>query len=129
MSHVSPSHYARLEPQPIVVIEMVGADFNVGSVIKYTARAGFKDEIRDELVKIRYYLERYQARVESTPTCSFEAADKALEAVIGWDLNGQLAGLTIALIQSLVAGHRDAWVRTALRYLEQARRSTAAKGG
>lgn len=39
----SPSHYARLSPQPVEVIAAWDLDFLLGSAVGYIARAGFKD--------------------------------------------------------------------------------------
>lgn len=54
----SPDHYSRLSPQPIEVIEAWGLDFEMGSALKYIARAGHKeDELRD-LRKAIWFLNR-----------------------------------------------------------------------
>lgn len=39
----SPPHYARLNPQPRDVIRTWNLNFNLGSAVKYVARAGFKE--------------------------------------------------------------------------------------
>ena len=63
---VSPSHYARLEPQPITVIEAWELNFHRGQVIKYVARAGHKggESELDDLRKAAWYLQRENARLE-----------------------------------------------------------------
>jgi len=38
----SPHHYARLDPQPLDIIEAWGLDYHRGNALKYLARAGFK---------------------------------------------------------------------------------------
>jgi hypothetical protein len=56
-----PSHYKRLRPQPIEVIEGWGLNFALGSALKYVARAGYKeDELRD-LRKAIWFLRRHLA--------------------------------------------------------------------
>jgi hypothetical protein len=56
-----PSHYKRLSPQPIEVIEGWGLNFSLGSAVKYIARAGHKeDELRD-LRKAIWFLRRHLA--------------------------------------------------------------------
>jgi hypothetical protein len=62
----APSHYTRLDPQPIEVIEAWGLDFFMGSAIKYIARAGHKsgqDEATD-LKKAVSFLQRRVSRLE-----------------------------------------------------------------
>ncbi len=56
----NPSHYKRLDPEPITVIEAWKLDFCIGNAVKYLARAGFKDgQSRDlDLAKARWYVER-----------------------------------------------------------------------
>lgn len=59
-----PSHYSRLRPQPIEVIEAWSLPWHLSNVIKYVARAGRKgEEIRD-LKKARWYLDRYIGLLE-----------------------------------------------------------------
>lgn len=62
----SPTHYARLEPQPILVIEAWGLNFHRGQVVKYVSRAGHKggETELDDLKKARWYLDREIARIE-----------------------------------------------------------------
>lgn len=63
---VSPQHYARLDPQPITVIEAWRLTFHLGQVVKYVARAGHKDgeSELDDLRKAVWYLQREIARLE-----------------------------------------------------------------
>ena len=63
---VSPSHYARLEPQPITVIEAWALNFHRGQVVKYVSRAGHKggESELDDLKKAAWYLQREIARLE-----------------------------------------------------------------
>jgi hypothetical protein len=54
-----PTHYSRLNPEPIDVINSWNMGFDLGNVIKYVARAGHKDgnsKLQD-LEKAKYYLE------------------------------------------------------------------------
>ena len=55
-----PAHYQRGTIQPIVFIEDQQLNFNLGNVVKYIARAGFKEgESRHkDLGKAMFYLER-----------------------------------------------------------------------
>ena len=55
---VSPQHYARLEPQPITVIEAWGLGFHLGNAVKYIARAGFKGSAIEDLRKASWYIQR-----------------------------------------------------------------------
>jgi len=63
MSITDPDHYVRLEPQPIDVIESWQLPFHLANVIKYVARAGFKGDPKDDLMKAKWYLERAIARL------------------------------------------------------------------
>ncbi len=53
-----PSHYTRLTPQPLEVIEAWGLDFHAAQVLKYLARAGYKGSALEDLKKARFYLDR-----------------------------------------------------------------------
>lgn len=57
-----PTHYARLSPEPIDVIEAwgLGPAFHVGNAIKYLARAGHKAgaDAADDLAKAEWYVAR-----------------------------------------------------------------------
>lgn len=61
-----PDHYARLNPEPVEVIQAWGLNFNLGNVIKYVARAGHKgaQTYGDDLAKAKAYLEREMARTD-----------------------------------------------------------------
>lgn len=56
----SPSHYARLSPEPIDVITQWQLPYTLGNVVKYVARAGYKDASKrtEDLRKAAYYLAR-----------------------------------------------------------------------
>ena len=51
-----PTHYCYSKYEPKDVIRAWGLNFNLGSVIKYIARAGRKDDILMELKKAREFL-------------------------------------------------------------------------
>lgn len=66
---IRPEHYARLDPEPVDVIEAWGLGFGLGNVVKYVARAGHKPgaDALDDLSKAAYYLGREIARLETQP--------------------------------------------------------------
>ena len=51
-----PTHYCYSKYEPKDVIRAWGLNFNLGSVVKYIARAGRKDDILMELKKAREFL-------------------------------------------------------------------------
>lgn len=53
-----PSHYNRGKIEVIDFIEDQQLNFNLGNVIKYICRAGFKDDREQDLKKALWYLER-----------------------------------------------------------------------
>lgn len=56
--NINPSHYKRLTPEPIEVVEQWGLDYHLGSALKYLSRAGHKkDEIQD-LEKCIWFIQR-----------------------------------------------------------------------
>jgi hypothetical protein len=59
-----PSHYNMGKIEAIDVIEDWMLNFNLGSVVKYIARAGHKDDIVQDLKKALWYLEREVKRIE-----------------------------------------------------------------
>jgi len=67
----NPAHYTRLSPQPIDVISAWGLNFNLGNVVKYVARAGYKVPgygLVEDLKKAADYLAREIARHEKVST-------------------------------------------------------------
>jgi hypothetical protein len=74
-----PQHYARLQPEPIEVIECWQLGYFPGNILKYLVRAGHKgpdgkfiEEFNREyaikdLRKAQYYLERYIKNVTERP--------------------------------------------------------------
>lgn len=56
---ISPSYYASLDPEPRRVIRKWRLGFNLGSAIKYIARAGKKDPSKhiEDLEKAKRYIE------------------------------------------------------------------------
>jgi hypothetical protein len=61
-----PKHYARLNPQPIDVIELWELPFHEAQVLKYIARAGHKDpsKLLEDLQKAAFYLNRKIMRLK-----------------------------------------------------------------
>lgn len=54
---INPKHYNRLNPQPKDVIRKWGLNFNLGSAVKYIARAGHKDDIVQDLKKAQEFIQ------------------------------------------------------------------------
>ena len=52
-----PAHYCYSEHEPKDVIRAWGLNFNLGSAVKYIARAGRKDDILQELNKAKRFIE------------------------------------------------------------------------
>ena len=52
-----PSHYCYSEYEPKDVIRAWELNFNLGSAVKYIARAGRKDDILQELNKAKKFIE------------------------------------------------------------------------
>ena len=61
-----PTHYSRLDPQPIEVIEAWNLGWNKSCVIKYVARAGHKEDAVRDLKKAIWHLRREIAILEGT---------------------------------------------------------------
>lgn len=55
---IDPTHYTRLDPEPIDVIEAWELNFRLANALKYIARAGFKGERESDLRKAIWYLNR-----------------------------------------------------------------------
>jgi hypothetical protein len=55
-----PAHYqSNNGVQVIDVIEHFGLGFHLGNVVKYVIRAGRKGDVREDIQKAIWYLERY----------------------------------------------------------------------
>lgn len=52
-----PAHYCHSKYEPKDVIRDWGLKFNLGNVVKYIARAGYKDDVIQDLKKARQYLD------------------------------------------------------------------------
>ena len=52
-----PAHYCYGKYEPKDIIRDWGLNFNLGNVIKYVARAGHKNDILEDLLKAKQYLE------------------------------------------------------------------------
>lgn len=52
-----PAHYCYSEYEPKDVIRAWGLNFNLGSAVKYIARAGRKDDVLQELNKAKQFIE------------------------------------------------------------------------
>lgn len=52
-----PSHYTRGKYEPKDVIRDWGLNFNLGSAVKYICRAGYKDDIVQDLLKARQFID------------------------------------------------------------------------
>ena len=59
-----PSHYNMGKFEAIDVIEDWKLNFNLGNTIKYISRAGYKDDIIQDLKKALWYLDREIKRLE-----------------------------------------------------------------
>lgn len=51
-------HYQKVKPEPIEVIEGWDLDFNLGQVVKYIGRHKHKGQLKSDLKKALWYLER-----------------------------------------------------------------------
>lgn len=56
------THYEKLTPEPIDVIEQWELNFNLGNAIKYIARCDYKGQRNADLEKAIYYLRRELGR-------------------------------------------------------------------
>ena len=63
-----PSHY-NVGIETIDYIESWEMNFNIGNVIKYTTRAGFKENELEDLEKAKWYLEREIQRLKGETPC------------------------------------------------------------
>jgi acetolactate synthase regulatory subunit len=57
-----PAHYKVGGVETIDFIEAKGLNYNLSNVVKYITRAGHKDDLREDLLKARWYLEREIAK-------------------------------------------------------------------
>ena len=63
-----PSHY-NVGIETIDYIESWEMNFNIGNVIKYITRAGFKENQLEDLEKAKWYLEREMQRLKGESLC------------------------------------------------------------
>lgn len=62
---MNPEYYQK-KVQPIDLIDAFDLNFNLGNVIKYTARANYKhDNPKEDLIKAIYYLRRELKKYET----------------------------------------------------------------
>ena len=60
-----PKHYNMGKYEAIDVIEDWNLGFNLGNTVKYISRAGYKDDIVQDLKKALWYIEREIQRIEN----------------------------------------------------------------
>jgi hypothetical protein len=62
-----PSHYGgKNNPfEPIKIIEHYNLNFNLGNIVKYTLRAGKKEDLLQDLQKAKWYIEREIERLKN----------------------------------------------------------------
>lgn len=70
---INPEHYNRLNPQPKDVIRAWGLNFNLGSAVKYISRAGYKDDIVQDLKKAQEFI---QFEIDAIEGARAERKDK-----------------------------------------------------
>jgi hypothetical protein len=61
----APEHYTYSDIQPVDVIETWGLNWSLGNVVKYVARAEYKNNKLQDLKKAEWYLRREIARLEN----------------------------------------------------------------
>ena len=59
-----PSHYNQGKYEVIDIIEDWNLNFNLGSAVKYIGRAGYKDDIIQDLEKAKWYIQREIDRIK-----------------------------------------------------------------
>lgn len=71
---INPAHYNRSAIKPIDAIEAWGLGFNLGTVVKYVARAGHKPDspLIEDLKKALWYLNREITNLERAESESEE---------------------------------------------------------
>ncbi len=60
----APAHYTRLKPEPMQVIEAWELDFQLGSALKYLARAGHKGGPADEILDLKKSVSFINRRIQ-----------------------------------------------------------------
>ena len=60
----SPLHYTRGGIETIDFIEAKALNYNLGNVVKYISRAGYKIDMAEDLKKALWYLAREIDRIE-----------------------------------------------------------------
>lgn len=88
MTPLEPAHYRDRDPQPIDVIEGWGLNFNRGAVIKYIARAPYKENELQDLKKAAWYLNREIERLTSFGGAEARAEGYAKDAAAHLPCNG-----------------------------------------
>ena len=89
-----PTHYARLDPQPIEVIEAMGLSFHAGSAIKHLVRAGHKGDAVSDLETARWYVVRMVSCLREEHRCFgvwIAQDDEVATLVQRWHLAGGIA--------------------------------------
>ncbi len=59
------THYQRLKPEPIEVIESWGLGFHLGSALEYIARAPYKGQEARDLTAAIWYIKRHLQLLEA----------------------------------------------------------------
>ena len=62
---IQPSHYKAGEFDVIAFCQLHDINFDLGNVIKYVTRAGYKNDQLEDLKKAMWYLQREIDRIEN----------------------------------------------------------------
>ena len=93
---INPEHYNRLDPQPKNVIRSWGLNFNLGNAVKYVARAGYKDDIVQDLKKAQEYIQFEIDAIEEEREKATKPVVEKVESAGSGDIYislGNLAGM------------------------------------
>lgn len=79
-----PSHYTDVVPGIECIDVTEHFDFLRGNAIKHLWRAGAKGNLRQDLEKARWYIDREIANLKATPSVTEGADDELLAAACDW---------------------------------------------
>lgn len=112
-----PGHYRRDSGmEAIDVIEAWGLNFHAGSALKYIARAGLKDDRRQDLEKARWYLRRL-VNWPARPLANSRRPPFVSDVARAWNLSVALSQALLCLRVGAALADAE-WLERAVRWLD-----------
>lgn len=102
---INPEHYNRLNPQPKDVIRAWGLNFNLGSAVKYISRAGYKDDIVQDLKKAQEFIQFEIDAIEGARAERNGKTDEEIAEIVDKTIKDIISGMAGVELEEIKEGN------------------------